>query len=273
MIQGTKTVSREIATFDTPREVDVESLRVHFSPQQEGEGDPSPSNVRNIVPYDGVTVSRSGKNMANIYGYSAATIVNPQVSRVLTNKYGTSINTVNFTGPDTELVITQSQWPNSTINHYQNGYFAIGIKGLVFGQRYNFSFKVTNITNNPLNASLNDIKLSTPYGSQVGATEVRNNVIIYKNVLYRRSDSDPNEEDVSIRNCGMSFTLSNFMVTAASETDFTWEPYAGNIYPIEFSKTGKNLFDISEMATRSGVTVSGDTFSGTAAAISGYENG
>ena len=52
---NTNTVSGNIASFYTPRQVDLSSLKVHFSPKQLGEGDPSPSNVREIVPYTEVT--------------------------------------------------------------------------------------------------------------------------------------------------------------------------------------------------------------------------
>lgn len=40
-------------------------LTTKFSPKQAGSGDPSPENVRPISGYDGVTVTRCGKNLAD----------------------------------------------------------------------------------------------------------------------------------------------------------------------------------------------------------------
>ena len=50
----TAKTSGEIASFMTPAETNITSLKVHFSPKQLGEGDPSPENVREIVGWDGV---------------------------------------------------------------------------------------------------------------------------------------------------------------------------------------------------------------------------
>lgn len=41
----------------------IKSLKVNFSPIQNGSGDPSPSNVRSIVPWEGLSVFGRGKNL------------------------------------------------------------------------------------------------------------------------------------------------------------------------------------------------------------------
>lgn len=43
----------------------IQSLKVHLLPRQEGTGDPSPENVRNIIPWSGLTVFGGGKNLFN----------------------------------------------------------------------------------------------------------------------------------------------------------------------------------------------------------------
>ena len=53
---GTVKYSGPIASFRCPTEAEIRSLKVHFSPKQEGTGDPSPENVREIVGWDGVEV-------------------------------------------------------------------------------------------------------------------------------------------------------------------------------------------------------------------------
>lgn len=45
-----------VASFHCPTNAEIRSLKVHFSPKQEGTGDPSPENVREIVGWDGVVV-------------------------------------------------------------------------------------------------------------------------------------------------------------------------------------------------------------------------
>ena len=69
----TAKTSGDIASFMTPAKTNITSLKIHFSPKQLGEGDPSPENVREIVGWDGVEVNGCGKNLWNnediIYGY------------------------------------------------------------------------------------------------------------------------------------------------------------------------------------------------------------
>ena len=52
-----------LVSFRSAARVPITSLKVHFSPKQLGEGTPSPENVREIVGWDGVEVTRCGKNL------------------------------------------------------------------------------------------------------------------------------------------------------------------------------------------------------------------
>lgn len=60
---GTVKYTGPVASFHCPTNAEIRSLKVHFSPKQEGSGDPSPENVREIVGWDGVEVEQSGKNL------------------------------------------------------------------------------------------------------------------------------------------------------------------------------------------------------------------
>ena len=53
---GTVKYTGPVASFHCPTEATIRSLKVHFSPKQEGSGTPSPENVREIVGWDGVAV-------------------------------------------------------------------------------------------------------------------------------------------------------------------------------------------------------------------------
>lgn len=240
----TAKTSGDIASFMTPAETNIKSLKVHFSPKQLGEGDPSPENVREIVGWDGVEVNGCGKNIAHIVGYSAINS-DSNNSRTISNEYGTTINTTEFSLPDTELVVTQTQYPNtSSIPHYQNGYLAVLVDNLIWGQKYNVSFKINNIINNPLNVDLKNIKLLNPYGTFYSSVVIDNNRVVFKNVLWKQySNTAVNRRNFEIRICGMSFTLSEFMVTPIDEDNFEYEPYKGDIYSESWTK---NLLDIWE---------------------------
>jgi len=51
---GTVKYTGPVASFHCPTNAEIRSLKVHFSPKQDGTGDPSPENVRPIVGWDGV---------------------------------------------------------------------------------------------------------------------------------------------------------------------------------------------------------------------------
>lgn len=52
-------------TFGTDVSKPLKSLLIPFTPQQSGTGDPSPSNIRSIIPWDGLSVWNGGKNLFN----------------------------------------------------------------------------------------------------------------------------------------------------------------------------------------------------------------
>lgn len=78
---------------DGAKDIPVKELIVNLEPKQSGTGNPSPSNVRPITGYDGVTVKRTGKNLLPL---------TPKT--VTTNGVTATINsngTISFTGTAT----------------------------------------------------------------------------------------------------------------------------------------------------------------------------
>ena len=55
--------SSSLVTFDTDMVAPLKECKVHFSPVQEGSGDPSPENVRPIKGWTGLTAYRIGQNI------------------------------------------------------------------------------------------------------------------------------------------------------------------------------------------------------------------
>ena len=228
------TVSGDIAHFRTPSRVPIESLKFHFLPKQEGSGDPSPSNVRPITGWTGLNGTRSKKNLCHVTGYSAINNAENQ-SRALTNSYGTTINTTDFSLPDTDVIITQSEYDTTVAaSHYKNGYISIHNDNLIYGQYYDVSIKVSNIVSNPLNAELSNFRIYDGSGGNAkGPSEVRNNVIIFRNIEYKKHATS-DKRLFEFRICGMSFTLSEFMVTPANTSDGVFEPFSSSTIPITF---------------------------------------
>ena len=232
----TAKTSGEIASFMTPAETNIKSLKVYFSPKQLGEGDPSPENVREIVGWDSVEVNGCGKNIAHIVGYSA-TNSDSNNTRKISNNYGTTLNTTEFSLPDTKLIITQTQYPNTTnLAVYHNGYCAVLVDNLIWGQKYNVSFKVEDIVSNPLNTSIANLALLVPSGGRYAVDKIQDNRLFFDNVEWQPyPNANINRRNFEIRISGMSFTLSEFMVTPVDEDDFEYEPYQGNINTIDWS--------------------------------------
>lgn len=243
----TETVSSaSSASFNTDMSAKLKSCKTYISASQDGSGTVSLSNVRKIDGSSMVTISQSGKNIGHVFAYGTFNTNTDNPSEFgTTNSYGTTINTTTFTLPDTPLIITQSQWPETqNLKSYKNGYFTIGVDNLIWGKSYNISFKISNITGNPLNATYNDIVLQPPLGNQRPPTTIIGDKLIYKNVPWKPYAINNLRKCFELRNCGMSFTLSEFMITPVEDENHTqWIPYnEGEITKI-ILPTSKNLFD------------------------------
>lgn len=247
---GTVKYTGPVASFHCPTEATIRSLKVHFSPKQEGSGDPSPENVRPIVGWDGCEGYCCRKNIGKIRGYSASSLQSNNGTRQLTNNYGTVLNTVDYNLPDTSLVITQNQAPETTTkSSYKNGYVCIVLDNLIFDETYKISFKITNIINNPLNAALTSLRGLSPYGNMVMPEVINDNIVCF--TLPLREDRNSNYKAFELRICGMSFTMSEFMVTTVDVEDRTFEPYHGSTTDYEFGVLGKNKFNWNVPASES----------------------
>lgn len=60
------TATGAVANFSTDIAAPLKECKVEFSPVQSGTGDPSPSNIRPISGWTGVTAYRTGKNLFNL---------------------------------------------------------------------------------------------------------------------------------------------------------------------------------------------------------------
>ena len=60
------TASGSIASFQTDMKSALEEIKIHFNPVQSGTGTPSPTNIRPISGWTGLTLNQSGKNLFDI---------------------------------------------------------------------------------------------------------------------------------------------------------------------------------------------------------------
>lgn len=58
-----ETASGGVANFKTDMIAPLKECKINFLPKQSGSGDPSPTNIRPISGWDGMTVTRCGKNL------------------------------------------------------------------------------------------------------------------------------------------------------------------------------------------------------------------
>lgn len=76
-----------ILTLDTDMRAPLKTLRVDFEPVQEGEGDPSPENIRPITGWDGANVEARGKNLLDM--------LRPSYGKATDNRYYEELNANN----------------------------------------------------------------------------------------------------------------------------------------------------------------------------------
>ena len=164
---------------------------------------------------ESVTVKVGGKNIANIYGFSANGMSSPTDNRSLSNNYGTTLST---TAASDTLVVTQVKYTNpNTPTTYSNGYFCIGFyNDLQNNERVTLSFDV-EITNNLSNNNEIMIMANGVASNTTTITSGRfSATFLWKN--------DGKKQFVEIRNVGKSMVISNIQVErGATATDY--EPY------------------------------------------------
>lgn len=188
-----------------------------WEPYTGGQPSPSPDYPQQIVSAgsDGkIEVNVRGKNLVDVYGYSANDIPSPKAERVLFNTYGTTLSTTEKTD---KLIVHQEIIDGATANNYTSGYFCIGInRKLEAGKDYIITFNI-NVIQNPFSVSTVFVLFN---GIEANRAEV-----IGDKVTVKTSCKEYRERQyVEVRNCGMSLEISNFMITEKDENTI-YEPY------------------------------------------------
>lgn len=188
-----------------------------YEPYTGGQPSPSPDYPQQIVSAgsDGkIGIEVRGKNLVDIYGYSASDIPSPEAERVSFNTYGTTLSTTEKTD---KLIVNQKIIDGASINSYTSGYFCIGInRKLENDKDYIITFNI-NVIQNPFS-------VSTIFVLFNGIEANRAEVIGDKVTVKVSCKEDGERQYVEVRNCGMSLEISNFMITEKDENTI-YEPY------------------------------------------------
>lgn len=188
-----------------------------FEPYTGGKPSPSPEYPQEIVSVGGngsIEVNVRGKNLVDIYGYSANGLDNPEEKRALNNAYGTTLNTTEKTD---KLIVNQEILDGAVAGNYTSGYFCIGInRKFEVNKYYIITFRI-NVIRNPL--SISEVLVSFN-----GVTFSRAKVIGDKVTVKAEYKELGKRQYVEVRNNGMSVEFSDFMITEVGETD-DYEPY------------------------------------------------
>lgn len=203
--------------FTTTGQLEVGTEATDYEPYTGGQPSPSPDYPQEIVSAgsDGkIGVEVRGKNLVDIYGYSAISIPSPEAERVLFNIYGTTLSTTEKTD---KLIVHQKIIDGATANSYTSGYFCIGInRKLEIGKDYIITFNI-NVIQNPFSVSTIFVLFN---GIETSRAEVIGDKVTVK-VSYKEEGE---RQYVEVRNCGMSLEISNFMITEKDENTI-YEPY------------------------------------------------
>lgn len=188
-----------------------------WEPYTGGQPSPSPDYPQQIVSAGNsgnIEVNVRGKNLVDVYGYSANGIPSPKAERILFNTYGTTLST---TEKADKLIVHQEIIDGATANSYTSGYFCIGInRKLETGKDYIITFNI-NVIQNPFS-------VSTIFVLFNGIEANRAEVIGDKVTVKVSCKEDGERQYVEVRNCGMSMEISNFMITEKDENTI-YEPY------------------------------------------------
>lgn len=207
----------EVENVISEIQIEIGTEATDYEPYTGGQPSPSPDYPQQIVSAGGdgkIGVEVRGKNLVDIYGYSANGISSPKAERILFNTYGTTLSTTEKTD---KLIVHQEIIDGATANSYTSGYFCIGInRKLETGKDYIITFNI-NVIQNPFSVSTIFVLLN---GIEANRVEVIGDKVTVK----VSCKEDGERQYVEVRNCGMSLEISNFMITEKDENTI-YEPY------------------------------------------------
>lgn len=207
----------EVENVISEIQIEIGTEATDYEPYTGGQPSPSPDYPQQIVSAGNsgnIEVNVRGKNLVDVYGYSANGIPSPKAERILFNTYGTTLSTTEKTD---KLIVNQKIIDGASIDSYTSGYFCIGInRKLENDKDYIITFNI-DVIQNPFSASAINVLFNgiEAYKAKIIGDKV---TVKAKNIEYRE------RQYVEVRTCGMSMEISNFMITEKDENTI-YEPY------------------------------------------------
>lgn len=202
------------AVISEAAELPFKTLTTKFDPVQDGTGNPSPTNVRPITGFDTVEITRTGKNLLK-YPYTQTTRTTNGIT-FTDNGDGT----ITASGTATANAYFYFWNRNSSKIYLKKGQYILSDRA-VFGDSY------TGIGVNYTNSS----------GSEVGATFTSAN----REAIFDVDDYMAENGIGCYIRVKKGAHLSNFkfapLITYATVTDSSFEPYQSDTYTIPLGRT------------------------------------
>lgn len=191
---------------DGADDIPVKELIVNLEPKQSGSGDPSPSNVRPITGYDGVTVTRTGKNLIDESGLP---------------KTVSGSNYISF------------QLPSWAFERGRSEDVTLSLKGGLGEGKTRFALYINDTVNNQALYISNSQYLTTANNFTLkGTIMVSGDRIDSTKPLTIRAYAQPYD--------GSSTSTISGLMLAFGDTDY--EPYQGQEYSITFPSSVGTLY-------------------------------
>lgn len=219
-----------VANFQTDLISPLQSLKAGFLPVQAGSGDPSPSNVRPISGWSGLTVYKTGQNLVDQSNYAVL------------NNMSYSDGVFTSTNTDTNYTTLNFRVRELKNNNYLRECY---VKSVVQTGVLTATFTVADPSTNRLqlkhNGSSRDIGVSFDWKLGLGTFRLTINITgINPSVLG-----------------GVVF--SEIQITPESD-ESTYSPYTGTTIPVTFPAAGKNLACLSPYVIEQDRTSNGITY-------------
>lgn len=226
----TESATGDIASFTTNMKAPLKKCKIYFEPVQEGEGDPSPENVREIKGWDETNIYLSNEiTLFNSFGATSgrSSGINND-KRVTTNSYGTTINRTDTDGIKTELVVTQSI-ADSTKKRYKNGYISLfpNTDKLIIGNSYYFDADI-EIISNPLD-KLPEMMLTDDANNKWTITI--DDGKLHEAFVWKERPTVYQYPFIEFYCNGCSFKLKNMVIIPSREVKtINWTDQTGTVY-------------------------------------------
>lgn len=230
----THTVKGPIASFRSADKANIESLKFHFLPKQEGSGDPSPTNIRPITGWTGCNMFRAKKNLLdennpNIYYIGAEKLNGVFTNTVVDTRDGVQVSIVGYKDVSTAIGVLKSSAIITSPSTVQ--------LTATITQSYS---EMTYICIKH-NGTSRDFKVMFPIIIPVG-TEICVSVDILS---------------TDVGTIG-GFKMNNIQIEVSDSTS-SYESYSGSVIPLTFPST-RNLLDTSTHETDTHIAKKGITF-------------